>query len=141
MGKLNDLRRLTVEDFKQEERQMVEKIANIENLFKEDVIREFNGNVDWNNLKADLVRMTIRVNASGIPINNTKFSSTVDRPIGFNVISATNKDDLSASGYPTGQPWIIPKTITGKVVEIAKVTGLVANNDYTLYIVVYPRKE
>ena len=138
MAKITDIRKLTIEDVDEKDRPLVEKLAGNDNSFKDDFALQFNGNIDFQNRIDKLITMELTVDGSGIPVGKNKFATGVNSVAGLTIVSATNLDDVSSSGYPTAQPWIIPKNLS-QVIEIAKVTGLVANNKYRVRILVHSR--
>ena len=141
MGRIRNTRRLLKEDFDKEYRDLIDKLAYVENAFRDDVLNQVNGNLDFDNVKCDLVTFTVTVNGSGIPQGNTKFKSKVLAPAGLTVVSIRNLDDFSTTGYPTSHPWIIPVALSGQVIEMYKILGgLVANQRYELTVRVTARK-
>ena len=141
MGRIRNTRRLLKEDFDKEYRDLIDKLAYVENAFRDDVLNQVNGNLDFDNVKCDLVTFTVTVNGSGVPQGNTKFKSKVLAPAGLTVVSIRNLDDPSTAGYPTSHPWIIPVALSGQVIEMYKILGgLVANQRYELTVRVTARK-
>lgn len=139
MGKLQDIRKLQLEDFEEKDREIIEKIAGIDNGFKDDFVAEFNGNVDFENRRDKLVTFELKVDASGVPIGNAKFAHKVQYPGGLTVVSVTNLDDPSSTGYPTAHPWIVPKALTAQVIEISKMIGLKVNDKYRINVLVHSK--
>ena len=146
MGKINDIRRLIAEDFDKKDRKLIEKIGYIENSFKDDVAREFNGNVDWDNLSADTVTFDMSFVCSAcllVPVGNRFIRTTVFRPSGIDVVNVTNKTDPASTGYFTTAPYLITKPLSGEIIEIVGVRGApasLAGDKIEFTIVVYPRK-
>ena len=135
MGKLDNVRRIIKEDFKSEDQELIGKLAYVINSFMEQVVRQFNGNIDFTNLSEDVVQYTVTVDGSGVPIGNNLVKSTVNNPKGVVVVKAENK--TSSTTYPTSAPWV-SWTPNGNILKIQKITGLQANNKYVLTLRVIP---
>lgn len=136
MGLLNTIKRVVVEDFDSKDRETIGKLAYIINFFMENVVRQFNGNIDFDNLNQDLTTFKITVDASGIPIGNNLIKTTVNNASGAIVINATNNTNIGT--FPSSAPAVIT-TASGNLLKIKKVYGLQANSEYNLTILVLPR--
>ena len=140
MAQLGDIRRLLAEDFKKEDQEMIKVLADIENRFKDDVANEMNGNIDLANLKDNIVEIKMTVDACGIPTGNDRFNTDVRRISGLTVVDAINLTDTTETGYPTGNPYIIRRNRGGQLLDIARVTNLVANHKYILRVRVHSKE-
>lgn len=138
MARIDNVRRIIREEFKSEDREMIGKLSYILNSFMEQVVRQFNGNVDFTNLAQDITTFRIKVDANGIPVGNNQVRTSVKNASGVYVVKAVNVDNPST--YPTAAPFISfdISTKNSELLKINKVSGLQSNTDYDLTIVVIP---
>jgi hypothetical protein len=131
MPLLDNPKRITQDEFGEDDKDVAERIGNYYNFFVEQATNIINGNIDFDNLNRDLITLEFTVDGSGIPIQNTRFSADIGIK-GMSVINATNLTNLAV--YPTGSPLI---SFTGSgtgVYTINHVTGLPASNKFRLVI-------
>lgn len=87
------------------------------------------------NLAVTIATITAAVDSSGNPTTATSFAIANSNTIsGTQVIKATN--NTSATVYPTGGIFI-SYTQSGSQITVNNITGLPANNQFTLSIVAY----
>ena len=95
----------------------------------EPVVNVFDGNVDYENIKRDLVNVEVDT-VSGVPkqASKVKFNLT-GRVVGTDCIRAVN---LSNNGnFPTAQPFV-SFTVVGDLLTINHVSGLQDGTKYRL---------
>lgn len=135
--KLQSFRRLLKTDFEQQYQGLIDKLASVLNIDIESVYNVLNKNVSISdNILCTVKDVTVTVDATGTPTQQTQFSldSQVTKVLGTQVIYAIN--NTNSTSYPTGGIFIsFTPTTTG--VLINNITGLVANNSYTLRIIAY----
>tara|TARA_R100001086_G_scaffold242973_1_gene171264 strand:- start:181 stop:588 length:408 start_codon:yes stop_codon:yes gene_type:complete len=132
MSRLNNVRRINTQDFKQEDQETVSKLAEILNFFMDDVVNNVNGNLDYDNLSKNLISINITVDANGTPLNTTSVETGITNPSYLEVKRARNLTNSVI--YPTGTP-LISYTETGTtVVTLNNITNLQPNNIYNLVI-------
>lgn len=132
---LDNIRRVIVEEFPQEDQQTVAKLATILNHFMENVYNVLNKNVDFTNLNQELIDVIVTVDGSGIPTQVTKFAtSNIRNPQGVIVIRAINK--TNSSNYPTSAPFISYTPLGGNLQRINNISGLQASQEYQLRLLV-----
>lgn len=132
MSRLDNLRRLTADgQFSDEQRQVIEKVAEVFNFHMEQVVNVVNGNLDFDNLKSKLVQFDVTVDSSGVPISTTNFTQAVGA-IGGQVISAINT--TSSVLFPTSAPFVTFSATGRGVYTIKHVSGLQANNTYRIIL-------
>lgn len=133
MARIDNTRRIVREDYEKEYHALIDKLGFVLNSFMEQTVRQVNGNLDNDNLKSDIINISFKVDAAGLPIGNNLIKSEVTRPIGATVLSAINTTDGTV--YPTSHPFITFTTGTNsRVLKILNITGLQANNSYQLTI-------
>ena len=133
MGTIDNTRRIVREDYDSEYHELIDRLGFVLNSFMEQTVRQVNGNLDETNLKADIVTIKMKVNASGVPIGNNLIKSGVLRPKGTTVINTFNKTNSNV--FPTSRPHISFTTGTNStVMKILNISGLQADNEYELTI-------
>lgn len=133
MTQVPDFKRINTEDFKSEERQLIEKLANILNLFNEQLVTLLTKNIDFTNLKQELKDIEIIVNSNGIPTVSSGFKNNLNSKI-KGVICIRSQNLTNTSSYPTGAIIMAFEEVNNSVL-IKHVTGLQANNKYKLTII------
>lgn len=130
MSRLDNLRRLTEDgQFSDEQRQVIQKVAEVFNFHVEQIINVVNGNLDFTNLKSNITYVNVTVDANGTPIQQTDFTST-GGAIGCQVIAAQNRD--STTTYPTSTPFVTFSPVGNGVYRVRNVTGIQAGQRYRL---------
>lgn len=118
---LSNVRRIVVEDFKQEDRETVGKLAEIINSFMEEVVDLSQGKVDFDNLNRKLVKADFTLDAQGKPIGVSQINTGLQTYQGnkiINVQSLVGGDNVISSPY-------LDCTFQGNgLVKINKFTGL-----------------
>lgn len=130
MARLNNVRRIIVEDYPTESRETVEKLAEILNDFMTEINGVLNGNIDFDNLKRQLLYYEVTVNSSLIPIGNDKLKtglSSVNAIIVGNVQNLTN-----TNSYPTTAVQVFYSNQGSGLVQINRIVGLTSGNKYRL---------
>ena len=67
MADINNVRRIVVEDFKQEDRDTVSKLASTLNTFMEETVNALRKNLDYDNLNRSKISLDVTVDALGRP--------------------------------------------------------------------------
>jgi len=130
MSKLDNLRRLTEDgEFTDEQRQVIQKVAEVFNFHMEQIINIVNGNLDFENLRSKLVQFDVTVGANGIPIAKTNFRSEIGA-IGCQVISAVNQ--VNSAVYPSGAPFITFSPVGNGIYQVKHITGLQSGQKYRI---------
>lgn len=128
--RLNDLKRLVVEDFEQDDRALVQKLAFALNPFLEQISTIFNKNIDFDNLNRELLTVTVDLDMNGNPKTQTVVKSNLKTRVrGLTCVRAEN---LTNDGtYPTSAVFVTFST-SGNLITILNVTGIPANKRYSL---------
>lgn len=138
MGKVPDIKRLSVEDFsKEEDKALIRKIAGPINTFFEQTQNIFKKNINMDNLNQEIISLTVEVDASGIPVPNslsirTQISGTVQ---GMYCIYAKNQTDSSAL---TSAPFLTytQSSTNNKILNISHIVGLTSGDKWLLKFIV-----
>lgn len=134
--KLDNIKKIIAEDFKEEDRDLIARLGSILNKFMDDVYNLSNNRINFDNLSQEVVTIRATVDASGIPTTSLKFSSNkVNRAQGGVVINYKN---LSNSiNYPTSMPGISFVPVSTNLYKINHIIGLQANEKYELKILIF----
>jgi hypothetical protein len=136
MPKLSSYRRIITNDFKKEERPLVEKMASPLNDSFNELYFAANGRLSLNdNIYCTVKDLEIIVDAKGNPTQTTSFN--LDKPgsvLGCQVLYAANQ--VNTAIYPTGQPFV-SFVQSGAIVIINNITSLQANQRYIIRVVAY----
>lgn len=136
MSKLPNFKRIITTDYPKENQAMIEQLGRSVNDAFNQVYSTLNGRVDLlNNISCTVRTVDVTVDASGIPINQTTISlNSTQQVIGCQVIQALNQTNSNI--YPSGAPFI-SFTQIDQALLLNHITGLQANNRYTLRIVAF----
>ena len=135
--KLPSLRRIYTPDFPQEYTQLVDRLAGVLNINYQVLFDALNKKVSIrDNIDCIVKDVQVTVNASGVPVQTTIFGLD-DKTRSLVGIEVIKSDNLTNSGvFPTGGIFITWSQVqTG--VQIQHVTGLPANNTFSLRIIGY----
>lgn len=133
MGKLQIPSKIRPEDYKAEDRDAVDKIAGAVNPFMEDVYRQMNGNIGYENLNRIQATVEVKTGSSGEVLNEpqVRTASLKSKVTGVIVIYAENTTNSTV--YPTTNPFI-SYTIGPQTLTIKNITGLPANSTWKLVV-------
>lgn len=136
MSKLSTYKRIITSDFEKEDQKMIEQLGRPVNDAFNQIYYTLNGRVDLtNNIFCTVRTVDVVVDASGIPVSRTTITLNNTQPvIGCQVLMAMNQ--VNSNTYPTGAPFI-SFTQLDQALLINHITGLQANQRYTLRIVAY----
>lgn len=127
--KITNIKRIVKEDFKAEDRELIDKLSFVLNPILEQLNNAFNKNIDFDNLNRELITFEVTLNAQGMPLSALEIKSSLKTKCkGLNIMSVTN---LTDSAYPTGAPFIT-FTLNGSNIQIQHITGLLANKKYRI---------
>lgn len=123
--------RLKTNDFPAEEKEFVDKLGGILNPFIDKLVIGFNKNftVD-DNLPFEFKTIDIQVDASGIPLSNSKVNTALSGFKGYLCVNVLNINNLA---YPTTAVALFTET-NSNVVTIKKITGLPSTGVYRLVL-------
>lgn len=132
MGKTPDLKRIVKEDFPEEYRGLIEKIAFPINSFHEQVRNLFNKNIDFTNLNQEIKVLTFTTNENKKPINTLSFNSGLSTRVqGMQVVRIviTSSNTSFAETMP-----VISWTQNDKLVTINNISNLLPETAYSLTV-------
>jgi hypothetical protein len=120
---LSNVRRIIVEDFPKEDRATVAKLAEVLNVFMDEVNELSQGNIDFDNLNRSKVTVDITVDASGAPVGVSQINTLLSSYSGNKVI---NVQSLSGGANTTAAPFLDCTYQGNGIVKVNKLYGLVA---------------
>lgn len=131
MSKLQIPSKIRLEDYKQEDRDIAEKIARSVNPFMDDVYRQMNGQIGFDNLNRIIASVSVKIGSSGEVLNEpqVRTSSLKSKVAGWSVIYAENL--TNSNTYPTNSPFLSCSIGLGTI-TIKNITGLPANSEWKL---------
>jgi uncharacterized protein YuzE len=132
MGKLQIPKKIRIEDFASDYKELIEKISFVFNPFTDEVYQALNGNIDTSNLNRQIVDVSVQIDGSGKVVGQPQIKTTVSGKIsGIVVINATNL--VNPTTYPTNTPFV-SYTTSGNILTILNITGLQNNSQYKLVL-------
>lgn len=133
--RLSNVRFIRAEDFPKESQQTITLLAPVINEFMRQSVDIINGRLSFENREEVLKKIRIRVDATGTPIGTSTINIEKNTYNGMQIINVQN---LSSSGtYPSSQPFVSAEKIAGNQAVIKNISGLAADNDYILTVVIY----
>ena len=136
--KLPGFKRLLRQDFKEDDRELVDKLSVSLNIGIETLYTLANNRISLaDNIACVVKSFEIKVNANGIPVSGTtniNFGTTINSAVGVTILRAQNSDNSSI--YPTSAPFI-SFTQNGTSIDINHIAGLPANNTFLLTAVIW----
>lgn len=136
MPKLASYRRIITNDFKKEEKKLVQQLASPINDSFNELYFATNGRLSLReNVFCTVKDVDITVDVNGVPINGVSFNLDKQGSIlGCNVVSAQNQ--VNSAIYPISQPFISFVQNSTSII-INHISGLQANQRYTIRVVAY----
>lgn len=132
--KITGFKRVIKEDFPQDEQPLIDRLSNALNSYLEQLYYAFNNNISIReNLLAQTVQLRLKVDANGKPDNNQLNYTLKTRPLGITVMAVYNMTDTTPL---SGAPFVV-FSISGSVINISQITGLVPGKAYELTLVIY----
>ena len=135
MSRVPDIKRIRVEDFPEDQQELVGKLAYALNTFMDQTINVLNGNVDMINLAQEIKDITVKTDGGGAVLNTPiQVQTGINRKVtGILCIKADNLGNILT--YPTGNPWV-SWTIDGSIIKIQNITDLTASSDWRLRLLI-----
>lgn len=118
---LNNVRRIVVEDYKQDHRETVAKLAEILNSFMEEVTQLSQGNIGIENLTRNIVKFDLIVDALGNPMGVSQMNIGLSSYSGKNIIDIQS---LSGGANVISAPYLDCSYQGNGLVKIHRFLGL-----------------
>jgi hypothetical protein len=120
---LSNVRRIIVEDYPQDQRETVGKLAEILNSFMEEVVQLSQGNIGIDNLTRNIVKIDITVDALGKPMGVSQIQTGLTSYTGKNIVDVQS---LSGGDNVISSPYLDCTYQGNGLVKVNKFTGLPA---------------
>ena len=133
MANLTEFRRIFAEDFDENDRAVVEKLAHILNPFLEQFLTAFDGELNFDNLAQDVKTVTLSVDTNGVPTRKTAIPTTLTDIKGTICIKVENTTDSTATLSST--PFVTYSLDKDNLI-IDHVAGLTSGNNYSLNLLI-----
>lgn len=130
MARVPDFKRITVEDFPQEDQALVKKLAFPINSHIEQVRSALSKNLDFENLAQEIKTISFTTNENGAPLNTVTFKSNMaNRVQGIQVVRTviTSNNTTFADQLP-----VISWSQAVDIVTIIHIGGLLPETQYEL---------
>ena len=131
MGQLSNVRRIIVEDYPEETRETVGKLAAILNPFMEEIVELSRKRIDYENLSRSLVVIDLTVDANGIPKGVGQINSGLSSYSGNKIIDVRS---LSGGANVVSSPYLDCSFMGNGVVRINRFHGLPAGKKVRISI-------
>ena len=132
MGKIELPKKIRTEDFKSEDSDLIGKIGFVYNSFVDQVFQILDGNLDYDNLKRQIVTLEVTADSSGKIINPPSIKYNLNSKLkGINVLNAINL--VNTNTYPTSHPFV-SWSLNGSLVMVLNISGLQASSQYRLTV-------
>lgn len=128
---LSNVRRIIVEDYKEDDRDTVAKLATVLNSFMEEVVSLSRKNVSFDNLNRSLVVIDLTVGSDGTPKGLDKLNTQLKTYSGNKII---NVQSLQGGVNVTSAPFLDCSPLGNGLVRINKFHGLPANKKLRISI-------
>jgi hypothetical protein len=132
VAKVPDLKRITVEDFPQENQALVSKLAFPINSFMEQVRALFNKSIDFDNLAQEIVTISFTTGSNSLPLGSIQFKTTVRRARGILAISGR----ITNSNAFIQQMPFVNYSQNENIVSIGLISGLQPETKYEFNLLI-----
>lgn len=130
MSKLQIPKKIRVEDFDSEYKELIEKVGFAFNPFSDEVYQALNGGLDSTNLNRQISDVEVKIDGAGKVMGTPQIKITTNGKIrGINVINAVNQ--VNSGIYPLSAPYV-SFSATGTTLTINNISGLQPNSQYKL---------
>lgn len=136
MAQLQSFKRIIIEDFEAEDRNLVNKLANSINGFADEVLSALNKNLTvGDNLNINYKSINIMVDSNGRPLTTTTFQTGVSGlSMGLTVIKVVNRT-TGSTATPSGTPFITYSENNG-IITVVNITHLPPNVLFSVQILI-----
>ncbi len=131
MPLMDTVKRITTDEFKEEDREVAERIGSVYNYFAEQVTNILNGRIDSANLGRPIISLTVSTDNNGKPLKITQFSNKIGM-VGTKVLRAVNTTNVP--NYLQNAPFLSFTAEGTGLYTIDNITGLNPNEEYVLAI-------
>lgn len=128
---ISNVRRIIVEDYKEEDRDTVAKLATVLNSFMEETVTLTRNKIDFDNLNRSLVVLDVTIDANGAAKGLDKINTKLSTYSGNKIVNVQN---LQGGANVTSAPYLDCTPLGGNLVRINKFHGLPTNKKLRISI-------
>lgn len=132
----DNIRRLITEDYADEDKELISKLAEVYNPFAEQITNILNGNIQIDNLDRQVIEFKVKIDSNGVPTQVTKFAASKTNYSSSNVIRVINNTNPAL--FPKSGPFV---TFTGQgnnIYTVRHITGLEPGYEYSIRLELIP---
>lgn len=124
MGQLSNVRRIIVEDYPEESRDTVGKLASVMNPFMDELVELSRKKINFDNLARSLVVVDLVVDETGTPKGVSQINTTLSTYSGKNIVHIQS---LTGGANVVSSPYLDCIHTGNGIVKIIKFYGLPPN--------------
>lgn len=128
----DNIRRIITEDYADDDKELIAKLAEIYNPFAEQISNILDGNIQIDNLDRQFVEFKIKVASDGTPQQVTKFAASKTNYSGSVVVRALNL--TNPAKYVNSAPFVTFSGLGNTIYTVRHITGLDAGDEYSIKI-------
>ena len=133
-----NIRRIRTEDFDAEYRQLIERLSFAINEFQDQTIFNLNKGIDFQNLNQDITDVDLTIDASGDLVNpptiRTDLKTKARLVLVGNAVNLQNPQTTPLTAPSVS--FTVDTTADGQIVRLLGVTGLQAESQYRLSLLI-----
>lgn len=135
--KLSTFKRIAIEDFDSQYKDLISKLSYSINPFAEEVVQALDNDLNiQDNFTQKTTTISVKVDSSGSPTPILQFKTNLGSNCnGIQCVRAINSTNKLV--YPTSQPFI-SYTESNGIITVNNITGLPVNNQFSLTLILYP---
>lgn len=135
--KLDNVKRIIVEDFGKDDQEIASRIGTVLNSFMEQVVNTVNGNISIENTDREFITLTkVNVTSAGVPIQKLQFSSSKSNYNSHNVINVVNTSNPAK--LLNSRPYVTFASQGNGLYTVRHITGLVSGDEYLIKLELIP---
>jgi hypothetical protein len=131
--KLDNVKKLLADDFEEDDRELVDGIGLIINPFMTNVADLLNGQVDFANLKQEVVTFSVQVASDGTPTQALTLSTKKFKSIQGLVTIQVKSSSSTTSGL-TSAPFVDFTLVGTGSIKVNKIFGLASGTKYQVTV-------
>jgi hypothetical protein len=128
---ISNVRRIIVEDYPQDSRATVEKLAVVLNSFMDEVVTLSRGNISYDNLNKSIVIVDLQVDENGKPKGVSQINTQLQTHTGAKIV---NVQSLSGGDNVISAPYLDCTYQGNGLVKVNKFHGLPPNKKIRITI-------
>lgn len=132
MARVTNLKRISKDDFAQEDQALVDRLGFALNPFLEQVSAAFNKGIDFDNLNMEFITLETEVDSNGTPRLNYELKTGIRTRV--RAVYCVGAQNLTDSTYPASAPFI-SYTTNNNIITILNIAGLPTGKRFRLSVI------